>query len=339
MNSTTNHMPTVSVVMSFYKEPTSWLRQSIDSILGQTFTDFEFIMVCDAPDNAEAIMTVRQYAEQDRRVKLIVNETNQGHSRAINSALSQAKGKYIAKMDADDISMPDRLKKEVAYLDTNPHIGVVSSDADIMDNKGTVIKTRRYRGRYSQSWLFLENNVAHPSVMYRREILKLRSPLYNEQYRYSLDYELWQYLLRHGISFHIIPESLILYRKSDTQISTAHREAQRSLFQRAHKELITTWLSDRGVCTGSLESMLEGSSELYRKSEGYERECLEMILYVLYFTLATHDRKYMTRYLSDRNFIAFRVKFSLTYRLLTSKRTRLLRPAYLELSPPFVENP
>jgi glycosyltransferase involved in cell wall biosynthesis len=98
--------------MGVYKEPLDWLRQSIDSILNQSFTDYEFIIICDNPRYEEGMELLKKYANSDRRIILLFNNENIGLTKSLNKGLEIARGKYIARMDADDISKPERLTRQ-----------------------------------------------------------------------------------------------------------------------------------------------------------------------------------------------------------------------------------
>lgn len=115
-------MPKISVIMSIYKEPVEWVRQSIDSILAQTFSDFEFIIVNDRPDRIENTELLNEYKLKDCRIVVLANETNIGLTKSLNRALDIATGVYIARMDADDISLSHRFQTQVDYLDMHPEI-------------------------------------------------------------------------------------------------------------------------------------------------------------------------------------------------------------------------
>ncbi len=118
--------PKVSVLTPIYNTNPVHLREMIESILNQTFTDFEFLILNDSPDNRDIEKIVLEYAKRDKRVKYAKNEKNMGITPSRNKLLKMATGEYVAIFDHDDISVPTRLEKEVAYLDTHPYVGVVS---------------------------------------------------------------------------------------------------------------------------------------------------------------------------------------------------------------------
>ena len=242
MTETQAYNPKVSVVMSIYKEPLQWITLALDSILDQSFRDFEVILICDNPDYSESIDYIQTRAEQDNRIRLIVNGTNIGLTRSLNKGIGLAKGEYIARMDADDISFRERFEKQVRFLDSHRDISVCASDVHIINDEGNVIRYNKYKRKYNNNWYFITNVLAHPTVMFRKELTSLRTPLYNEDFTYSQDYELWQFLIIKGCRLHIMEESLLLYRKSRKQISSVHHRQQVHFFKLAHRSLTTDYL-------------------------------------------------------------------------------------------------
>lgn len=325
--------PAVSVVMSFYKEPLRWILASVESILKQTFTDFEFIIICDNPDYEEAMELIRQAASGDRRIRLIVNKKNIGLTKSLNIGLSLARGPLIARMDADDIAYPVRLATQVAFMSANPEVGLCSSDVDVIDGDGIITKRRRNRRKNEGKWIYMENYISHPTVMFRTGILDLRTPLYDENYRYTQDYELWIFLLSKGVRIHSLNECLVQYRCSDSNISSVHYSMQNAYFNKLHWNLISGRLLELGIIEkkdlNDLHVMLEKTVHQFASHDRKTKEELSLILYTLYFTLATDDRKYIVRYFLDRNLLAFRVRAQLSYQMLRAKISGKSKRAYL----------
>ena len=212
-------MPKVSVLMPVYKTKEAYLREAIESILNQSFTDFEFLILDDCPeDNRENI--VKSY--HDARIKYSKNEHNLGITPSRNKLIGMAKGEYLAVFDHDDISLPERLEKEVAYLDAHPEVGVVSCKIKNM-----------MRGTYSEC---LENDheiklalmsvcaISHSAAMIRKSVLTKNNVRYEEEYSPAEDYALWARLL--GVTkFHNLPEVLFHYR--DHENNTTHHQAEK----------------------------------------------------------------------------------------------------------------
>jgi len=220
-------MPRVSVIMSVYKEPIEWIRQSIDSILAQTFDDFEFLIVNDNPSRKENSDLLNEYHQKDGRVVPIINETNLGLTKSLNKALALARGEYIARMDADDMSLSQRFEKQVAYLDANPEICGVGSWTGNIDEQGNRIPCV---AKYDTDprWIraqFLQNSqVGHPAAMFRK-VVKGHVAQYDESVRYAQDYSLWVSLLPYG-DISNIPEVLFCYRHSEQQITSSKKAEQ-----------------------------------------------------------------------------------------------------------------
>ena len=162
--------PKVSVLMSVYNG-SQYLRESVESILNQTFTNFEFIIINDcSTDKTGEILTVS--ANQDNRITLINNEENIGLTRSLNKGLKIAKGEYIARQDADDISLPERLERQVESLDKNPEAVLISCDLDLINAKGDRVGSfRRSCDSNLVAWylLFYNHLAGHSHVMFRRK--------------------------------------------------------------------------------------------------------------------------------------------------------------------------
>lgn len=186
--------PTVSVVMCVYNGE-RFLREAVESILNQTFTNFEFIIVDDgSTDNSWQILT--EYATQDDRIVLIRNQINIGISRSANRGLARVRGKYIARTDADDISLPNRLGQQVNFLESHPEIGVLGGSIQLVDGQGNV-SSRLWQLPEEHGllkWrLCFENPFVNVTVMMRRDVV-IQTDGYHSEFDYSEDYDLWQRL-------------------------------------------------------------------------------------------------------------------------------------------------
>lgn len=218
-------LPKVSVLTSVYNG-LPYLRESIDSILKQTYTDFEFIIIDDCSTD-ESWKVLTEYAEKDKRIRLFKNEENLGLTKSLNKGLKLAQGKYIARQDADDISLPERFEKEFVILEEDPDIILVSCIIESMDSQG---QHQHLLKRDCESelipWCLLFYNYigGHSQVLFRREqVLELGG--YDEQYRYAQDYELWTRLSEIGKLF-ILPEVLLKYRVHSETISAKGQSKQ-----------------------------------------------------------------------------------------------------------------
>ncbi len=164
-------MPKVSVIMSTYREPLKWVESAVESILSQSLTDFEFIIVIDDPKNKLII----EYLEsiEDTRVVLLKNESNLGLVRSLNKALEVCKSDYIARMDADDISLPERLEKQVTFMKTQNY-DLCGTWYELFDDTHVIrISNPPQSSIVCERVLRYENCVAHPSWMVRKKYMIL----------------------------------------------------------------------------------------------------------------------------------------------------------------------
>lgn len=217
-------IPKVSVVMSVYKEPLDWIQESIDSILQQTFIDFEFIIINDNPEREELYVFLEDNRVKDDRIIIINNEQNIGLTKSLNKGLDRAQGKYVARMDADDIAMPTRFEKQVNLLELRADVGVCGSHIHCFGSSDLICE---YPETDRDMYWFLKSNMAHPAVMIRKSILN--GTYYNPRFVVSQDYALWIRLYEEGVVMYNIQEVLLRYRKSTGQISSKSNSVQKKL--------------------------------------------------------------------------------------------------------------
>ncbi|MDA1905345.1 glycosyltransferase [Bacillus cereus] len=212
----------ISVIMSNYNTSEKYLRESIESILNQSFTDFEFIIIDDcSTNNGKSILE----SFNDDRVKVIFNEKNLGLAASLNKALQISKGEFVARMDSDDISLETRLEKQYKYLKSNPSVGLVASFAQKIGNDKGYIYSMVEEPEKMNVPMFFGNVICHPSVMFRKEVITNNHLKYNEEFKTGQDYELWSRLLKTE-KVAIIPEVLLSYRIHNNQISNEKKMDQ-----------------------------------------------------------------------------------------------------------------
>lgn len=201
----------ISVIMSVFNADLDYLGESVKSILGQTYEYFEFIIVCDG--DLKALEYLEKF--KDKRIKLLVNESNQGLAYSLNKAIDESIGDFIFRMDADDISIRNRLEIQLKHLLKNNKI-ISSSCIEIDSNGHRIGKSKRYIfHNFILRFLLYKTNkfnpVVHSSIAARKEVFE--DFKYDESILYAQDYELWKRMSRkYKISF--IPQYLIYYRKS-----------------------------------------------------------------------------------------------------------------------------
>lgn len=211
--------PMVSVIMGVYNETPYMLRTSIESIIKQTYTNLEIIIVIDNPKIQSLYSIIEEYAEKDSRIIVLQNDINIGLAKSLNRGIEIAKGKYIARMDADDISLNNRIEIEVACLEKNPNITLVYSGVIKIDTVGNKISrtiTVPRNENFLMQALEYNNIVVHPSVLVKTSVIK-KVGGYNE-FLVSQDYDLWLRLKKSGYKFYCVEQPLLLYRvrKSST---------------------------------------------------------------------------------------------------------------------------
>lgn len=203
----------VSVVMPVYNGAL-YLKEAIDSILSQTYTNLELIIINDgSTDNSNEIIL----SYNDPRIRYIVNEKNMGICITLNRGLDAAKGKYIARMDCDDISVPERLQMQVEYMEKHPSIGAIGADIIVF---GEGIKERLFNFEHDlnccKAGLLFQTCFAHPVVMIRKSTLDKYDLRYDDEYRGLEDFQLWYRISRYAQLINL-PYPLLNYRKHKSQ--------------------------------------------------------------------------------------------------------------------------
>ncbi|MFZ5437830.1 MAG: glycosyltransferase family 2 protein [Patescibacteria group bacterium] len=214
----------LSVVMPVYNSE-KYLSEAIESILDQTFENFEFIIVDDgSTDNSLKI--INQY--QDSRIKVIKHKINKGLIYSLNEGFKEASGKYIARMDADDISVKTRFVKQVKFLEKNKDIAILGSWIKNFGNKNYVWETITNPNLIRARMLF-ESCLAHPSVIIRKKDLVTNNLSYDPKYKYAEDFALWVKSAE-KIKITNYPEILLHYRthSEQTPIKSGHEQQESS---------------------------------------------------------------------------------------------------------------
>ncbi len=217
-------MPKISVVMSVYNGE-KYLKSAVESILGQSFGDFEFIIVDDGSTD-RSLDLLKAFQKQDERIK-IISRGNKGLISSLNEGIKLAEGDYIARMDADDISKTTRLEKQLKYMEEN-NLMVCGTWAEGIDSLGNKIKDMDYppSEKKIKSFSLLHNPFIHPSVMFRKDIFE-KVGGYKKFFKHIEDYELWTRIVFKYKTGNI-PEALLEYRLHNDQI-TQRRNLQMRL--------------------------------------------------------------------------------------------------------------
>lgn len=238
----------ISVIMSVYKEPIEWLRMSIESILNQTYRDFQFIIVCDNPLYEEGIKTLKKYEAKDTRVKLLFNEVNIGLTKSLNRALAAATGKYVARMDADDVSALTRFERQISYMELHPDVIVLGTNIRYIGDgaRWKMGDAVEFEDIMIKAHMLSENCIAHSSVLIRKSALDRNGITYDESYRQSQDYRLWEMIHDYG-KFACLKDKLLRYRLSAQQITSSSSSKQKRLANGTRLRLQKNWLNQQGI--------------------------------------------------------------------------------------------
>ena len=227
--------PLISVLMSVYNGE-KYLREAIESILAQTFADFEFLIINDGSTDSSRDIIL---SYSDARIRLIDNEEKIGLTKSLNKGISLARGKYIARMDADDISMPERIEKQVGYMDIAEDYVLVGAGAYLIDANGNEIGRldRPFTHEEILGHIFFFNPVIHPSVMFRKApILKIGG--YNPDIQKAQDYDLWLRLVDFNMKFCNLPSLLIKHREHEYSIEAVSFDDQEKYARATLKQAI-----------------------------------------------------------------------------------------------------
>ena len=215
--------PPITVLMPVYNSE-AFLNAAIESVLNQTFTNFEFLIVNDgSTDSSLDIIT----SYKDKRIKIKNNNQNTGITKSLNMGLNLAKGIYIARMDADDISRKDRLEIQYNYITKNPDTVLVGSWVTIINNKGQKLNEAHFNCHFSDIFghMFLGNQFAHSSVFFKKDVINNIGG-YDNSFKSAQDYDLWFRVLEKKYKAANIPEFLVDYRDHNDNISNIKKSNQ-----------------------------------------------------------------------------------------------------------------
>jgi glycosyltransferase involved in cell wall biosynthesis len=292
--------PTISVVMATFNDGL-YISEAIDSILSQSFTDFEFIIINDgSSDNTLEI--INQFAIIDPRIRVISRE-NQGLAISLNEGIAYASGQWIARMDADDISHPLRFERQLAWLDTH--------DADVCGTWIQLFGQRNQLKKYHQEDYLIKKEllfgspIGHATVLMRRS--KARQLQYDAQFDRAEDYDFFEKAAIAGWKFTNIPDLLYFYRFHPKQTSTVLYQEQQRVSQQVRRRYWSSISAVYGLNDGDIEAVINTRSlgeivsghsnklnfvfnKLLSKSDREERDVIFGGLMPLYLRIAGSDK-------------------------------------------------
>jgi len=337
MNLDTNKstsIPLISVIMSVYNSE-KYLVRAIESILYQTFPDFEFIVIDDGSTD-RSLEIMQAYAKQDDRLRIIVNENNQGLARSLNIGIANAKGEFIARMDADDISFPDRLQKQLSFLLAHPEIMILGGSQVFIDHDGKETYALSFSNQQSVlRWNMLLGNgliVSHPTVMIRREFL-ITIGGYSDL-KAAQDFEIWTRLFNEKVlPIRNLDDVILYYRKHSQTITSSNRSLQEETAVKIRRQKIE-YLLDHAIPEQVIFA--------YRNTDFQYADIKEYMLtwveiynrFVKHFELSKKETKPVREELSQRisNYTYFNLFNSVTKNRVLFWHMLLLFPAWLMLA-------
>lgn len=217
--------PLVSVLMSVHNEPLKFIDVAVLSICHQTYTNIELVIIDDCSNDA-TFSHLSKLAETYKCLRLFRNTENIGLTATLNKGLTLVKGDYIARMDADDYSSPDRLIKQVKYLEQHPDIDIVGTGVISFGEKNSFMSPiNGFTVKEVQSNLFFTSSLCHPSVMIRSSFLKRFDLRYDESVKKGQDYDLWERASEYG-KLSVMKDILLYYRIHPKQITSTNRKDQ-----------------------------------------------------------------------------------------------------------------
>jgi glycosyltransferase involved in cell wall biosynthesis len=226
-------MPKISAVMALYNTPFSYLDVTVKSILNQSFTDFEFIIIDDA-----STIDYKSYFESfnDNRIKYFKLDKNSGPAKTRNEGIKKATGDYVAIVDSDDVYMPERFELQSDFLDSNPDISLISGNFRQSNRKkaNSVITT----DEEIKIFLLFNAPIANPLVMFRRKIFVEENLFFPEDTPFGEDYSLWINCLFRGIKMGNIDKVLMIYTRRKKQLSKMDKTNQKEHLKNIYKSLL-----------------------------------------------------------------------------------------------------
>lgn len=328
-----NITPKISLIMSVYNGE-DYLAETIESVINQTFKEWEFIIINDcSTDNTSKILA--EYASKDERIKVHTNETNLRLPSSLNKALTLAEGKYIARMDADDICMPDRLQKQYDFMEANPTIDL--SSCRFLTLKNGVYSSGGCGGKGDsesiKALLLVTNPILHPGIIAKADVIKELG--YDKNFTCTEDMELWTRFVLNGKRVEILSEYLMIYRLHDKQITETTLDKQRKEVINVQKNYLSSLLKPmteqqenfyiNGVYFRKNINILEfiefykWAKSVSNKTSNLDKEALN---YAFFEILAEYKRKGISKPDLIKGMLVFGIPFLLKEVCSRKKRAR-----------------
>lgn len=225
-----NSAPIVTVLIPAFNSE-GFIRNSIKSVLGQSFSNFELLIIDDGSTD-ETVEIVKYF--NDKRIKLIQNDRNLGISETLNRGINIAGGKYIARMDADDIAMPNRLSTQIDFLEKRQDISIVGSWVKLFDKSFPFVDRKPIGNEVLSAYLIFDTPLWHPTVMIKKQDILKYNLYYNPTYRRAQDFELWS-RADDKLKLDNIPKVLLKFRMHQKSVTQSDHEESKRITKRILK--------------------------------------------------------------------------------------------------------
>lgn len=289
-----NLKPLVSVLMPVYNAE-NFLKEAIDSILCQSYKNFEFIIINDGSTD-KSLNIIKSY--KNKRIKLINHKTNKGLIFSLNEGIKIAKGKYIVRMDADDISLKNRIRIQTKYMESHPKIGICGTWIETFGSGSSIWETSK-NSDYIKTRMLMESSIAHPSVIIRKNALLDNNLFYRKDYIHAEDYDLW---VRAADIFPVtnIQQTLLRYRVHKDQIGKLHKTRQNV----SSMKVRTNQLNKLGIKPNKIEKKIHLNIGEWRGAKT-RKELFEMKKWIekIYFSnkkTKRYNEKILRKLLTER---------------------------------------
>ncbi len=274
------NQPTVTVFIPCYNAE-RFISETIDSILGQTYQDFEILIIDDgSTDSSRDILEC--YAKKDNRIRIMYNKVNRGVAYTRNRGIKEARGKYLATMDSDDMATPIRLEKEVQYLDKHKSIGAISGCLYMIDEKGRKLSKQKkvaYNANEVKAHMFFTNVIVNSASMYRLDIVRKYNIKYKNDYHGVEDYMFWCMLLTYT-NIVVMDEYFVYYRIVQSGLTCTNRRECNSERIRCNDEVHKYMLTSNNIHVN--KRLLNYCLSQYSVS-AFQGGLVDTVIMVIYF--------------------------------------------------------
>ncbi|CEN53975.1 glycosyltransferase family 2 protein [Capnocytophaga canis] len=313
--------PLVSVLIPCYNVE-KYVEEAVTSIINQTYDKLEIILIDDGSTDGTTNL-LKKITKQDKRIVFVQNDKNIGLIDTLNKGLQICSGKYVARMDSDDISLPQRIEKQVRFLEKNKDIGIVGSYIQFFGEKKGIWRMET-EDRLIKSSLFYNTCFAHPSVMFRNEVVKKNQLKYDKKYIHAEDYKLW-YDFSKCTKMANLPVVLLKYRINKNQVSQKFNDIQQEITVLIRRMIVNDFCVKSKISLDIDNISIEQIRSIDRKNVATSD--LKYLLYVLYLSIEVSGKMLIKNVLFSLDFTVMGIKNTariFLYKMILKKGMRLI---------------